>query len=76
MLGAVAIAALATALGVETDIVAPLWLVAIAWMVLASLAGALLRGFRRGNWSAFRSHRFPEDGGEMEDRLRDGERIK
>ena len=92
MLGPLAIAALATALGAETGIVAPLWLAAIAWTVLASLAGALLGGFRHGDWSSFRGHRFPDDGGEldewasrtgryawlgeMEDRLRDDDRLR
>ena len=84
-------AALATTLEAEADVLAPLLLAAISWTVLASLAGALLRGFRHGDWSAFRGHRFPEDGGEVdewaartgryewlgdhEDRLRDDERI-
>ncbi len=85
-------AALATSLGAEPDVLAPLWLAAIAWTVLASLAGALFRGVRHGDWSSFRGHRFPEDGGELdewaartgryawlddhEDRLRDDERLR
>ena len=36
--------------------IGPLWLAAIAWTVLASLAGALRRGFRHHNWSAFGRH--------------------
>ncbi len=91
VLGPPAVAVLATASGAELDILAPLWLAAIAWTVLASLAGALSRGFRHGDWSAFRGHRFLGDGGELdewaartgryewlgdhEDRLRDDERI-
>ena len=63
VLGPLAVAALATALGSEVDILAPLWLAALAWTVLASLAGALVRGFRHGDWSAFRGHRFSDDGG-------------
>ena len=51
----------------DTAFLAPLWLVAIAWTVLASLAGALLRGFRHGDWSAFRRHGFPEDDGEADE---------
>ena len=90
VLGPLAAAALATAFGMEADILAPLWLAALAWTVLASLAGALLRGVRHGDWSAFRSHRLAEDGGELdewasrtgryewlgdhEERLRDDER--
>ena len=64
VLGPLAIAALATvaAFGFSTDtaLLGPLWLVAIAWMVLASLAGALLRGFRHGDWSAFGRHELPD----------------
>lgn len=92
VLGPLAVAALATAFGTEADVLAPLWLAAIAWTVLASLAGALSRGFRQGDWSAFRGHRFPDDGGEMdewaartgryawfgemEERLRDDDRLR
>ena len=91
MLGPLAIAVLATAAApgsdADTAFLGPLWLAAIAWTVLASLAGALGRGFRQGDWSAFRRHRFPQDDGEsgefasrtgryqwlgdVEDRLRD-----
>ena len=71
VLGPLAIAALATAaaLGFSTDTahLGPLWIAALAWTVLASLAGALLRGFRHGDWSAFRRHRFPEDDGEADE---------
>ena len=89
VLGPLAIAVLATAAapGADTAFLGPLWLSAIAWTVLASLAGALGRGVRHGDWSAFRRHRFPQDDGEsgelasrtgryqwlgdVEDRLRD-----
>ena len=67
VLGPLAVAALATAADTDTAFLAPLWLAAIAWTVLASLAGALLRGFRHGDWSAFRRHRFPEDDGEADE---------
>ena len=64
VLGPLAIAALATAaaLGFNTDtaLLGPLWLAALAWTVLASLAGALLRGFRHGDWSAFGRHELPD----------------
>ena len=45
----------------------PLWLAAIAWTVLASLAGALGRGLRRGDWSAFGRFRFQDDDGEADE---------
>ena len=47
-------------LGAGEDILAPVWLGAIGWTVLASLAHALWRGFRRGDWSAFRDCEPPE----------------
>ncbi len=91
VLGPLAGAVLATALGADTQLVAPLWLAALAWTALASLSGALVRGFRHGDWSAFRGYRFPDNGGEldewgartgryawlgeMEDRLRDDDGL-
>ena len=36
--------------------IGPLWMAAISWTVLASLAGALRRGLRHGDWSAFGRH--------------------
>ena len=59
VLGPLAVAALATNTGM--DHLGPLWMAALAWTVLGSLAGALLRGLRHGDWSAFRRHRFPEN---------------
>ena len=96
VLGPLALAALATAatfaLGADTGFAGPLWMAAIAWTVPASLAGALARGLRHGDWSAFGRHRFPEDGGELdewssrtgryqyladiEDRLRDDDHLR
>ena len=71
VLGPPAIAALATvaALGFNTDtaFLAPLWLAAIAWTVLASLAGALGRGFRHGDWSAFGRYELPDGRDEQTD---------
>ena len=61
VLGPLALAALATGAGADTALLAPLWLAAIAWTVLASLAGALGRGFRHGDWSGVRP--FPVSGG-------------
>ena len=55
-------------LGAGEDILAPVWLGAIGWTVLASLALALWRGFRRGDWSAFRQYGPPavdHDAGDM-----------
>ncbi len=64
VLGPLAIAALATVatLGFSTDtpLLGPLWVAAIAWTVLASLAGALLRGLRHGDWSAFGRYELPD----------------
>ena len=64
VLGPLAIAALATvaALGFSTDtaLLGPLWIAAIAWTVFASLTGALIRGFRHGDWSAFGRHELPD----------------
>lgn len=38
-------------LGAGEEILAPVWLGALAWTVLASLAHVLWRGFRHGDWS-------------------------
>ena len=64
VLGPLAVAALATAAafasGAGVGIAGPLWVAAIAWTVLASLAGALLRGVRHGDWSAFGRYTLPD----------------
>ena len=64
VLGGFAAAAVWTATailtGVGTSAVAALWLAAIAWTVVASLALALRRGIRHGDWSAFRRRRLPD----------------
>ena len=67
VLGPLALAALATVAGADAALLAPLWLAALAWTVLASLAGALGRGLRHGDWSAFARHRFPDDDGEADE---------
>ena len=65
VLGGFALAALATAwsaaagAGIET--VAAAWLAAGIWAAVSSLALALRRGFRHGDWSAFRRSGLPED---------------
>ena len=65
VLGPLALAVLASiaALGTGSGsaLLGPLWLAALAWMVLASLAGALGRGLRHGDWSAFGRYRLPDD---------------
>ena len=67
VLGPLAVAALAMVFEAEPHVLAPFWLAALAWTALASLAGALVRGFRHGDWSAFRGHRFPDNGGELDE---------
>ena len=65
VLGGFAVAALATApaflLDHDLEVVAALWLAAVVWAFIASLALALRRGFRAGDWSAFRRPGLPED---------------
>ena len=64
VLGPLALAMLATAAalgtGADTAFLGPLWLAALAWTVAASLAGALARGLRHGDWSAFGRHERPD----------------
>ena len=65
VLGGFAIAALATApallLGGDLEVVAALWLAAAVWAFIASLVLALRRGFRDGDWSAFRRGGMTDD---------------
>ena len=69
VLGGLALAAVYTAAALVLDAGAehmgPLWMIAIAWTFAASLAGALWRGFRHGDWSAFSDYELPEDNGEL-----------
>ena len=53
----------AAALGLDAgaEHIGPLWTTAIAWAVVAGLAGALWRGFRHRDWSAFSVYELPED---------------
>ena len=92
VLAPLGIAAVAIALGAGVEVYAPLWLAALAWTIAASLACALRRGLRHGDWSAFRGHDLPRDDGEMdewaartgryawlgdhEDRLRDDDHLR
>ena len=66
VLGGFALAALYTgaslALGAGAEAIGALWMAAIAWTVPASLAGALWRGFRHRDWSAFRGYELPDNG--------------
>ncbi len=59
--------AAALALGADAEPIGPLWLAAIAWTVLASLAAALHRGLRHRDWSAFARHEFGHDDGDIDE---------
>ena len=69
LLGGLALAAVytASALGLDAgaEHIGPLWMAAIAWTVVASLAGALWRGFRHRDWSAFSGYELLENDGEV-----------
>ena len=52
--------AVAAILETGMEIAGILSLAAIAWTVVSSLVLALLRGIRRGDWSAFRCRRLPD----------------
>ena len=69
VLAGLALAAVYTAatlaLGAGARHIAPLWMGAIAWTFISSLAGALWRGFRHHDWSSFSSYELPEDNGEL-----------
>ena len=71
VLGGLALAAVYTAAALGLDAgaehVGPLWTAAIAWTVVASLAGALWQGFRHRDWSAFSGYELPEDKGEVDE---------
>ena len=61
---------LATGAGIET--VAAAWLAAVGWAVVTSLACALRRGFRDGDWSAFRRCELPENNDALDWSLKSG----
>ena len=71
VLGGLALATVYTAAALGLDAgaehIGPLWMAAIAWTVAASLAGALWRGFRHRDWSAFSTYELPEDDGDMDE---------
>ena len=64
VLGGFAVAALYTGasalVGTGIESAGAVWLAAIAWAVVTSLACALGRGIRRGDWRAFRRSAFPD----------------
>ena len=68
VLGGLALAAAYTAATLALDAgaehIGALWMAAIAWTFAASLAGALWRGFRHQDWSAFSRYKPPEDDSE------------
>ena len=57
---ATAFTVFATVTGFGTATIGALWLAAIAWTVVSSLALALRRGIRHGDWSAFRRRGLPD----------------
>ena len=76
VLGILTVAALATApallLGGDLEVVAAMWLTAAVWAFVASLALALRRGLRDGNWSAFRRSGLPDDNDTLDWSLKSG----
>ena len=54
-----AVSAIDAHVGAGVEILASVWLGALAWTVLSSLALALWQGFRHGDWSAFRGYEPP-----------------
>ena len=71
VLGELVLAAVYTAVALVLDAgaehIGPLWTAAIAWTVAASLAGALWRGFRYRDWSAFSDYELPQHDGDMDE---------
>ena len=67
VLGPLCLALVATVCGAGGELLAPLWLAALAWTVLASLALALGAGLRHGDWSAFRDYDHVPDREEEQD---------
>ncbi len=76
VLGSFSIAALATApaflLGGDLEVAAAMWLTAAVWAFIASLALALRRGFRDGDWRAFRRSGLPRDNDTLDWSLKSG----
>ena len=61
VLAPLGLATAAACFGLDEDLLAPVWLAAIAWTVFASFALALRAGLRQGDWSAFRAYRRDPD---------------
>ena len=76
VLGSFTVAALATApaflLDGDLEVVAALWLAAAVWAFISSLALALRRGLRDGDWSAFRRYELPENNDTLDWSLKSG----
>ena len=68
VLGGLALAALYTAAslasGAGVEHIGPLWMAAVAWTVLASVAHVLWLGLCHGDWSPFRRYRLPDSSGD------------
>ena len=64
VLGGLALALVLTpallVLGAGAEVLRALWALAVAWTVVAAVAGALLRGLRHGDWSAWRGGPAPD----------------
>ena len=71
VLGGLGLALIATiiscATGAAMQFIGFWWMTAIAWTVIANIACALWRGFRHGDWSAFRAYELPEDTWEVDE---------
>ena len=64
VLGGLALAFVLTpallALGADAECIQALWMLAVAWTVLAAVAGALVKGLRHGDWRAWRTGPAPD----------------
>ncbi len=57
---AATVSAVSLAFGRGLEPTGPVWLGALAWTLLAHVAHVLWRGFRLGDWSAFRDYKPPD----------------
>ena len=64
VLGGLAVALVLTpvllALGAGAETLQALWMLAVLWTVIVAIAGALLKGFRHGDWRAWRGGPAPD----------------
>ena len=76
VLGGLALALVLTpallALGAGAETLQALWMLAVAWTVLAAVAGALVKGLRHGDWSAWGAGPAPDRAEEDEWATRTG----